>query len=222
MSKLDDAIEYIRLGNREEGREILEELLEEDEENDEGWLWMSAVVDDEEERQICLENVVQLNPNNMVAKRALQAIEAGTFDLSEMMSEALESRESYLEEEDEDEIEFDDDDELEMPSTMQERSGPNMRLILLGVFVLLIVCGLGGAAAYNLLLVGDGEDGPATQPVATQDGPAEVDETATPAPTDTPTVTPTATNTPFELPTAVPTQAPTPTQTQVVPPTPGN
>lgn len=241
MALLDDAIEYIRLGNRDEGREILEELLEEDENSDEGWLWMSAVVEDDEERQICLENVIQLNPDNGVAQNALEAIEAGTFNLNDMLAEALEAHESFDDDEDEegdeddDDYELDDeDDDLEMPSTMQEKSGGlNMRLILLGIMGFLLVCGLGGVAAYNMMsgnLNPDngGEERQEEQPAQNEEQPAEDSEAPAPAeseatatPIPTPTETPTPTNTPFQLPTAPPTEAPSPTPTQVVPPTPG-
>jgi len=227
MATLDDAIEYIRMGNRDEGREVLEEILEEDEENDEGWLWMSAVVDDEEERKICLENVIAINPDNAVAQRALEAIDDGSFDLNDMLSDALDARDSFVEQEEDDE--FEDDDELEMPSTMQEKSGPNMRLIILAILGLLIVCGLGSTAGYNIFIAGNGDDKQPTetQPAQTDDS-SEADEneteeaTSTPGPTSTPTVAPTPTDTPFALPTAPPTEAPSPTATQVVPPTPNN
>ncbi|MDM8527922.1 hypothetical protein QUF58_06855 [Anaerolineales bacterium HSG24] len=231
MADLADAIEYIRLGNREEGREVLEEVLEEDENNDEGWLWMSAVVEDDEERQICLENVVAINSDNEVAQRALQAMEDGSFSLNDMLSDALETYEGLPDDEDDD-YEL-DDDELEMPSTMKKKSGGgiNPRLIIGAIFGLLIVCGLGSMAVYNLILSDGGGDepDPAVQPTVEDSAPATdvpaseqptEEPTATPAPTDTPTVVPTPSNVPFELPTAVPTDAPSPTATQVVPPTP--
>ncbi|MDM8529916.1 hypothetical protein QUF63_02000 [Anaerolineales bacterium HSG25] len=236
MADLADAIEYIRLGNREEGREILEEVLEEDENNDAGWLWMSAVVEDDEERQICLENVVAINPDNDVAQRALQAMEDGSFSLNDMLSDALETYEGLPDDDDNEDDEF-DDDELELPSTMKKKKsgGLNPRLIIGIIFGLLIVCGLGGTAIYNLVLSDDGggdTPAPTTQPAeegtpapddATEDPTSEqpVEEaTATPAPTSTDTPIPTPSNVPFELPTAIPTDAPTPIATQVVPPTP--
>jgi tetratricopeptide (TPR) repeat protein len=222
MAELADAIEYIRLGNRDEGREILEELLEEDESNDMGWLWMSAVIEDDEERKICLENVVAINPDNAVAQRALKAIEDGSFDLNNMMSDALEDYEALAEDDDED-YDIDEDEDLEMPSTMKKKSGVNVRLIVLGVFIFVIVCGLGSAAVYNMFLAGPVDSTePSGQPTAAQENaPTNEGEapTSTPAPTDTPTITPTPTNTPFQLPTQIPTEAPTPIPTQVVPPT---
>jgi len=225
MASLAEAIEYIRLGNRAEGREILEELLEEDEGSDGGWLWMSAVVDDPEERKICLENVVALNPDNSVAQNALKAIAAGKFNLNNMLSEALEFYEGMTEEEEEeDDGQEDDDEDLEMPSTMKgKKGGLNIRLILLGVFALLVVCGLGGAAAYNMLSGGGTpptSQTPAAAPTAGTGDTAPAEPTATPKPLETATNTPTPTNTPFQLPTAAPTNTPSATATQVVPPTP--
>ena len=69
MPTLDDAINAIRAGNREEGRQILEEVLETDESNEDVWLWLSSVVETDEDREICLENVLALNPDNVVARQ---------------------------------------------------------------------------------------------------------------------------------------------------------
>ena len=58
MSTLDEAIQVIRAGNREEGRRLLEEILESNENDEQVWLWLTSVVDDDEDREVCLENVL--------------------------------------------------------------------------------------------------------------------------------------------------------------------
>jgi hypothetical protein len=245
MSKLDDAIQAIRMGNPDEGRRLLEEMLEVDENNEQIWLWLTSVVETDEDREICLENVLALNPSNVIAQRGLEALRSGTFNVHDIMSEALE------EEAEEEELEGDgvtfldeferaggfEDDELVMPSTMAGQQpkkakakggGLNIRLILLVAFVLIIILALGGVAVVRVLL-GGGDDGdttvsPGVEQPSTPEAPAGGGEEGqlTETPTSTPPPTATPTNTPdLSLPTRRPTDAPTPTATPVVPPTPG-
>lgn len=244
MTMLDDAIEAIRGGDKQEGRRILEQILETEEDNEEVWLWLSSVVDTDEDREICLENVLALNPDNIVAQKGLEALRSGTFNVHDITGEAIEEEE---EEEGDlfsettfhdqffgepEELVDEEDEELEWPSGMSDSQSEkatarsnkpgflNVRLILLALFGLLIVCGLGSAAAYNLFLTG-GDNG---DPSGEQPGQIPLEETQpgvppTETPTPGPTLTPT--NTPFVLPTPKPTEPPTPTATVVVSPTPG-
>lgn len=250
MSMLDDAIQAIRMGDKEEGRRLLEEILETDEGNEDVWLWLTTVVDSDEDREVCLENVLAINPNNAIAQKNLNALKAGNFNPADI------ARSAIVEEEEEeapatgatflDEFrrvgevpDAEEDDELVMPSTMaktktkgtaskkaaKKKGGGfklNPRLIILAVFVLLIICALGGLAAYNLFGGGltGGEAGteapagggepvqPSVAPPATQEQPAA-------PPTDTPQPTKPS----LELPTPKPTDLPTPTSTPVVMPT---
>ncbi len=231
MPTLDEAINVIRMGDRERGRELLEEILEVDEGNEEVWLWLSSVVDTDEDREICLENVLALNPDNIVAQKGLEALRQGTFNVHNIIEEALEETDEDIFEEDEDltgatfldefsRADDEEDEELELPSTMKpkKKGGLNIRFLLIVVLILCVVLALGGAAAYNLFIdTGDGGT-PTEQPPA-QATPAEGQQPETTA-TDTPVAdTPTPTNTPFTLPTPEPTTPPTPTSTPVVSPT---
>ncbi len=244
MSRLDDAIEAIRTGNTELGRQILEEILEEEENNEEVWLWLSSVVDTDEDREICLENVLALNPDNVVAQRGLEALQRGTFNVHDIVNEALGEEEGMVETTFIDEFVITEEeaateeDDLVLPSTMApaeakkkkkaaKKGGPNLRLILLGLFVVVIVLALAGLAAVNLFFGGDEGEGqpPEGQPQAVPAEGGTEEPAQEPAATETPTLiptdTPTPTNTPFILPTPKPTDQPTPTATPVVPPTPG-
>lgn len=235
MPTLDDAIQHIRMGNHEKGRQILEELLEVDETNEDIWLWLTSVVDSEEDIEICLENVLALNPNNVLAQRGLEALSEGRFDANEMLSEVLEEEAAK-------EVTFiddfavaDEEEELEFPGSMTEsskaakgkkRGGVNTKVIVILVAAILVVLGLGGVAAVALFMGFDGSDSTPVENVTSPEGPVEI-ETVEPLPTDSPTPepTPTATDTPLprlELPTPKPTDPPTPTATQVVSPTPPN
>ncbi|MBI1876985.1 MAG: hypothetical protein HYR94_01890 [Chloroflexi bacterium] len=243
MSMLDDAIQAIRMGDKEEGRRLLEETLETDESNEEVWLWLTAVVDTDEDREVCLENVLALNPNNAIALRNLDALKSGNFNAGDIIRSAIESEPeeeepiegtTFIDEfRRSSELDEDEDDELVMPSTMakskkaaKKKGGGfklNPRLIVLAIFVLLIICALGGVAVYNL--VGGGV-GPSNGQVETETPAGSETQPATePAaietPVEPPTNTPVPTKPALELPTPKPTELPTPTSTPVVLPTVG-
>lgn len=60
--------------DKNEARALLEKVLEKDDNNPEAWLWMSVTVDDPEEKIICLQNVLTLDPNNTKARKGLKAL----------------------------------------------------------------------------------------------------------------------------------------------------
>ena len=68
---LSAGITAVKNGNRQQGRKLLEAVLEADERNEKAWLWLSGAVDTAEERQICLENVLAINPDNQLAQKGL-------------------------------------------------------------------------------------------------------------------------------------------------------
>jgi hypothetical protein len=71
---LEQAIVAAKAGRKAEARHLLETLLDADDRNERAWLWMSSVVDSDEERIICLENVLTINPQHEVARRGLVAM----------------------------------------------------------------------------------------------------------------------------------------------------
>jgi predicted RNA-binding Zn-ribbon protein involved in translation (DUF1610 family) len=71
---LKEAIAAVQTGDLEVGRRLLNQVLEEDPQNEQAWLWMSAVVDDVEERKACLRRVLQINCYNEEAWRSLKAL----------------------------------------------------------------------------------------------------------------------------------------------------
>jgi hypothetical protein len=235
MSTFEDAVYAIRQGNLETGRQILEELLEIDENDEEVWLWLSAVVDSDDDREICLENVLALNPSNRIAQKGAAALKAGSFNPHLILDELIK-----VDKADSPDITFIDDfvltdedsladEEIKLPSTMAAKQkkqktkqgcGLNLRIVLIAVVALLIVIVLAGLAAANMFLGGDGGTGEPTEGQS-QEAPVEsVAPSTTDTPTPIPTDTPIPTNTPFLLPTPKPTIEPSPTATQVVAPTP--
>ncbi len=81
MSKTDEdrwlrqGITAVKAGNRTEGREWLMKVLAADDHNEQAWLWLSGVVTSPEERRVCLENVLTLNPDNNLAQKGLAKLE---------------------------------------------------------------------------------------------------------------------------------------------------
>lgn len=78
MSELDEqtqkAIAAFKAGRKDEARDLFLDIVDQDEHNEEGWLWLSALVDTLEEQQICLENVLAINPNNERARKGLETV----------------------------------------------------------------------------------------------------------------------------------------------------
>ncbi len=58
-------------GDQRQARKILSELLREEPNQVEYWLWMSAVVDSKKEQIYCLRKVLSLDPDNLDAKKGL-------------------------------------------------------------------------------------------------------------------------------------------------------
>ena len=71
---LQQGIALAKAGRREEARNILLQVVEQDERNESAWLWLSGVVDSDDDKAVALENVLTLNPNNEWAKRGLQML----------------------------------------------------------------------------------------------------------------------------------------------------
>jgi hypothetical protein len=71
---VEDGIRAYRAGEKERARELLQQATDIDSENEKGWMWLSAVVESDEERRICLENVLYINPNNENATRGLSKL----------------------------------------------------------------------------------------------------------------------------------------------------
>ena len=74
MSKLEQAINAIKNGEKEQGKKLLIEILRADSNNERAWLWMSAAVEPIDQRQECLEKVLEINPNNQSAQNSLASL----------------------------------------------------------------------------------------------------------------------------------------------------
>ncbi|MFQ5401390.1 MAG: hypothetical protein ACE5E7_17550 [Anaerolineae bacterium] len=68
---LQAGIAAVKAGERDKARALLTQLLQIDERNEQAWLWLSGVVNTDDERRQCLENVLAINPDNEPARRGL-------------------------------------------------------------------------------------------------------------------------------------------------------
>lgn len=72
--QLKAGIAAAKAGQKEKAHALLMDVLRDDEENELAWLWLSGVVDTKQDRRICLENVLTLNPDNQIAQRGLNKL----------------------------------------------------------------------------------------------------------------------------------------------------
>ena len=73
---LAEGIEDIQLGQRAEARDLLMRVVQADEKNQQAWFWLSRVVTTLEDREVCLENVLELDPGNETAQIELAEVRA--------------------------------------------------------------------------------------------------------------------------------------------------
>jgi hypothetical protein len=74
IDRLLDAIELVKANRRGEARHVLRDLIREDNDFEDAWLWMSVAVDSLDQSSICLDNVLRVNPRNADAAGALYRI----------------------------------------------------------------------------------------------------------------------------------------------------
>src|SRR5919199_3745616 len=67
-------IEAAREGNREEARNLFGLLTRQEPNNAQAWLWLAGVAEGPEQRRAALERVLELDPNNEMAIKGLQAM----------------------------------------------------------------------------------------------------------------------------------------------------
>ncbi len=77
---LREGVQAARNGNKPVARDRLREVVKRDEQNEKGWIWLASVIDDPNEKRLCLSNVLVINPSNATAKRELAALEKNAAD----------------------------------------------------------------------------------------------------------------------------------------------
>ena len=64
-------IKALKAGERDQARKLLTQAVKQDERNEKAWLWLSGAVKTKEERRLCLENVLAIDPDNATAIKGL-------------------------------------------------------------------------------------------------------------------------------------------------------
>ena len=91
IDRLIDAIELVKEDRREEARVLLRDLIREDNDFEDAWLWMAVVVESIDQSTLCLDNVLRVNPNNTQAAGALYRLRE-----SEIVQEKRRSRMRFI------------------------------------------------------------------------------------------------------------------------------
>lgn len=73
-TRLTQAIEAAKHGDKRKASDLLYAVLDDDPRNEVAWVWLSYVVDTPEDRRICLENALTINPASQYAIRGLSQL----------------------------------------------------------------------------------------------------------------------------------------------------
>ena len=68
------AVAAFKAGNKDDARGLFMDVVEQDGQHEQAWLYLSALVESMEEQQICLENVLTLDPENQFAEEELDRV----------------------------------------------------------------------------------------------------------------------------------------------------
>ena len=68
---LQEGIDAVKRGQAKQAIELLMHVVNADENNEQGWLWLSYVIEEPQDKIIALENALSINPNNRVAQQNL-------------------------------------------------------------------------------------------------------------------------------------------------------
>jgi hypothetical protein len=83
IDRLLDAVDLLREDRRPEAIRILRELIREDGDFEDAWLWMSVAVDSVDQSAVCLDNVLRVNPGNAAAAGALSRMRGPELQLEQ-------------------------------------------------------------------------------------------------------------------------------------------
>lgn len=64
-----------RRGNHIQAHALFRQAIELDPYHEQVWLWLATVVDTDDDQRVCFENVLELNPGNLTARRQLQFLD---------------------------------------------------------------------------------------------------------------------------------------------------
>lgn len=96
IDRLLDAIELVKANRRAEARHLLRDLIHDDTNFEDAWLWMSVAVDSLDQSSICLDNVLRVNPKNAEAASALYRITIPEMEMQKRRARLRLYRDSAL------------------------------------------------------------------------------------------------------------------------------
>ncbi len=70
-SSLQQGINAAKTGHPQEALNFLKDALIEEPQNADVWVWIAAIIDDQDKQEIFLEKALEINPNNIPAQRGL-------------------------------------------------------------------------------------------------------------------------------------------------------
>ena len=191
---LNRAISLFKNGKRGKAAELLKGLIEMEPRNETAWLWLSACVESIADKQDCLLKVLEINPVNQTARKALKRL-IPIADSSGLEQPSLEDVLRNL-----------PSKQGGMPTL--PRVNKNWRNMIIGVLSLLIVA----ISVVVILTVTEGRNSHHVLPI-TATSTIKIIQTSIIARTPTCTTTPTSTGTMTTTPTVTQTATTTPTQT---------
>jgi tetratricopeptide (TPR) repeat protein len=193
LEKLNNAIQLVKSGNKQAALPLLKEVIQADPQNENAWLWLYSCVDKVEQKKVCLQKALEINPGNQNARNALKKLS----DLTPGPAQ-----------------QFVQGGATPPQPAPRDESGPRRSrrtwfLALLGAGLFLLVCGVS-----FLLLVQNGLASSLAAslpffPSATLTASTTPTFTATATPSPSPTATRTATRRPSATPTLLPSLTPT-------------
>jgi hypothetical protein len=91
---LSAGVDAVKENRLEEARELLYQVIDLDDRNEKAWLWLSGVSTGIEERIVCLESVLAINPHHEVARQGLDHLKTQRRQLGARQSAARKIREA--------------------------------------------------------------------------------------------------------------------------------
>lgn len=96
IDRLLDAIELVQLNRQQEAVVILRQLIGENKDFEDAWLWMSVAVESLDQSIVCLDNVLRINPDNWQAASALYRLREDDMRFEKRRRRLRSSRDTAL------------------------------------------------------------------------------------------------------------------------------
>lgn len=90
---LQEGIQAAKSGQVDKAHRILKQVVEREPRNEMAWLWLSGVLETDEQRMACLENVLAINPHHEAARRGLQALRQKVVTIKPLPKTAAQPKE---------------------------------------------------------------------------------------------------------------------------------